>query len=194
MSEASGKEHPLSILMNEAYQVFTDLGFEIATGPELESEWYNFDVLNVPKDHPARDMQDTFWIKEKEGNVLRTHTTATIARAMELAGKEGRIPAAFISVGKVFRNEATDAAHEHTFYQLEGVVVDKDISIAHLVAVMKTLLKGVLKRDVEVRLRPGHFQFVEPGFELDIKCLKKQKKLMETNFFVALTLGMILMD
>jgi phenylalanyl-tRNA synthetase alpha chain len=93
------------MLANEAYSVFTSIGFEIAMGPELESEWYNFDALNVSKDHPARDMQDTFWIKDKAGSVLRTHTTNVTARAIEKAGKEGRIPSAFISVGKVFRNE-----------------------------------------------------------------------------------------
>ena len=98
-----GTEHPLSILANQAYEAFAELGFEIATGPELESEWYNFDVLNVAKDHPARDMQDTFWIKDNPEKVLRTHTTSVTARAIEQAGKENRLPAAFISIGKVFR-------------------------------------------------------------------------------------------
>ncbi|OGJ03000.1 phenylalanine--tRNA ligase subunit alpha [Candidatus Nomurabacteria bacterium RIFCSPLOWO2_12_FULL_46_14] len=169
MSEASGKEHPLSILMNEAYQVFTDLGFEIATGPELESEWYNFDVLNVPKDHPARDMQDTFWIKEKEGNVLRTHTTATIARAMELAGKEGRIPAAFISVGKVFRNEATDVTHEMQFYQIDGGMIGENISLADLKGVLSHFYKKMLGEDVEIEFRPSFFPFTEPSIEVFAK-------------------------
>src|SRR3989344_2274908 len=129
----AGTIHPLSLLAEEAYVVFAEMGFEIATGPELESEWYNFDVLNVPRDHPARDMQDTFIIKREKParnassiaiagreKVLRTHTTAVIARAMEQAGKEGRLPAAFISVGKVFRNEATDFSHEMQFYQIDG--------------------------------------------------------------------------
>src|SRR3989338_6566036 len=110
----NGKQHPLSILANEAYQVFADMGFEIALGPEIESEWYNFDVLNMPKDHPARDMQDTFWIKNEKEKVLRTHCTSVSARSIEQAGREGRIPSAFISIGKVFRNEATDATHERS--------------------------------------------------------------------------------
>src|SRR3989344_2440667 len=121
-----GTIHPLSLLAQEAYQAFSELGFEIATGPELESEWYNFDVLNVPKDHPARDMQDTFWIKDQKDKVLRTHTTSVTARAIEQAGKDGRLPAAFISIGKVFRNEATDATHEMQFYQIDGAMVGEN--------------------------------------------------------------------
>src|SRR5258708_490196 len=116
-----GIEHPLSILASQAYEVFSELGFEIALGPELESEWYNFDVLNVSKDHPARDMQDTFWIKDKPGTVLRTHATSVSAREIERAGKEGRMPCAFISIGKVFRNEATDFSHEMQFFHVDGV-------------------------------------------------------------------------
>src|SRR4051812_4983743 len=115
-----GTEHPLSLLANEAHKVFSDLGFEIAMDRELEEEKYNFDVLNVPKNHPARDMQDTFWIKDKPGHVLRTHTTSVTARALEQAGKEERLPAAFISIGKVFRNEATDFSHEMQFLQIDG--------------------------------------------------------------------------
>src|SRR5687767_14435394 len=115
-----GAIHPLSLLAEEAYAVFAEMGFEIATGPELESEWYNFDVLNVPKDHPARDMQDTFVIKNEKEKVLRTHTTSVTARSIEQAGKEGRMPCAFISIGKVFRNEATDITHEMQFYQIDG--------------------------------------------------------------------------
>jgi len=121
----NGKQHPLSILANEAYQAFAEMGFEIALGPEMETEWYNFDALNIPKDHPARDMQDTFWIKGSEGDarnkkVLRTHTTGVTAHATEDAVKAGRVPNAFISVGKVFRNEATDATHEMQFFQVDG--------------------------------------------------------------------------
>ena len=122
-----GREHPLMQLQNEAYKVFTDLGFEVATGPELETEWYNFDALNVAKDHPARDMQDTFWIKGEEGKVLRTHNTNTSARALEAAASDGRLPVAFISVGKVFRNEATDATHEMQFFQIDGCMVGAEL-------------------------------------------------------------------
>src|SRR3989338_5061574 len=106
MAESKGTEHPLMTLLNNAAQVFADLGFEMAVGPELETEWYNFDVLNVSKDHPARDMQDTFWIKNQPEKVFRTHTTSATARALEQAGKDGRVPCAFISIGKVFRNES----------------------------------------------------------------------------------------
>ncbi len=162
-----GHFHPNTIVQKELEDLFTSMGFMVLDGPELESDHYNFEALNIARHDPARDTQDTFYIKGHEDWVMRTQTSPVQVRAMEKYGA----PLRAIVPGRCFRNEATDAAHEHTFYQLEGLVVDKDISIAHLVAVMKTLLKGVLKRDVEVRLRPGHFQFVEPGFELDMKCL-----------------------
>src|SRR3989344_7116790 len=128
MKESKVTPHPLSILADEAYRAFAEMGFEIATGPELESEWYNFDVLNVAPNHPARDMQDTFWIKGSEGDahhkkVLRTHTTRVTARATEEAAQAGRMPNAFISIGRVFRNEATDATHEMQFFQIDGSMI-----------------------------------------------------------------------
>lgn len=161
-----GRAHPLSILAEEAYQVFKELGFEVALGPELESEWYNFDALNVPKDHPARDMQDTFFIKDRSGYVLRTHTTNVTARAVEEAGKAGRLPAAFISVGKVFRNEATDATHEMQFFQIDGTMVGENISIADLKGVLTHFYKKMLGDDIEMEFRPSFFPFVEPGLEV----------------------------
>lgn len=161
-----GRAHPLSILAEEAYQVFKELGFEVALGPELESEWYNFDALNVPKDHPARDMQDTFFIKDRPGYVLRTHTTNVTARAVEEAGKAGRLPAAFISVGKVFRNEATDATHEMQFFQIDGTMVGENISIADLKGVLTHFYKKMLGDDIEMEFRPSFFPFVEPGLEV----------------------------
>ena len=112
--------------------------------PEFESEWYNFDVLNVPKDHPARDMQDTFWIKDSKEKVLRTHCTCVSARSIEKAGKEGRLPCAFISIGKVFRNEATDATHEMQFYQVDGVMIgsiEDGVSLANLKGVLTKFYK-----------------------------------------------------
>ena len=124
-------------------------------------------ILNISKDHPARDTQDTFFIKDHSDWVMRTHTSPMQIRAMQKYGA----PLRAVISGRVFRNEATDASHDHTFYQMEGLVIDKNISIDNLVAVMKELLQGVLKREVEIRLRPGHFPFVEPGFELDMKCL-----------------------
>lgn len=173
-----GKIHPLSLLAEEAYKVFADLGFETATGPELESEWYNFDVLNVPKDHPARDMQDTFVIKDQKEKVLRTHTTAVIARAMEQAGKEGRIPAAFISVGKVFRNEATDFSHEMQFYQIDGGMIGEKITLADLKGVLTHFYKKMLGEDVEVEFRPSFFPFTEPSIEVFAKFNGKWLEMM----------------
>jgi len=173
-----GKIHPLSLLIDEAYSVFAEMGFEIATGPELESEWYNFDVLNVPKDHPARDMQDTFIIKGEKEKVLRTHTTATIARAFEQAGKEGRIPSAFISIGKVFRNEATDFSHEMQFYQIDGGMIGENISLANLKGVLTHFYKKMLGDDVKVEFRPSFFPFTEPSIEVFAKFNGKWLEMM----------------
>jgi phenylalanyl-tRNA synthetase alpha chain len=167
--DKKGTIHPLSLLAEEAYQAFSELGFEIATGPELESEWYNFDVLNVPKDHPARDMQDTFVIKGEKEKVLRTHTTSVTARALEQAGKEGRIPSAFISIGKVFRNEATDMTHEMQFYQIDGIIVGDNISLAHLKGVLTHFYKKMLGEEVEIEFRPSFFPFTEPSLEVFAK-------------------------
>jgi phenylalanyl-tRNA synthetase alpha chain len=131
----------------------------------VEDEYHNFDALNIPADHPARDMQDTFWLDG--GLLLRTHTSPVQVRGMERLGP----PLRMIAPGRVFRNEEVDASHEHTFYQLEGMMVDREVSVANLIYFMKTLLSAIFKRDVTVRLRPGYFPFVEPGFELDIQCL-----------------------
>ncbi len=162
---ARGHLHPISRIQAEIEDVFTSLGFAVLDGPEVETEYHNFDALNIPSDHPARDMQDTFWLAG--GNLLRTHTSPVQVRGMERFGP----PLRMIAPGRVFRNEEVDASHEHTFYQLEGMMIDREISVAHLVYFMKTLLGEVFKREVTVRLRPGYFPFVEPGFELDIHCL-----------------------
>jgi len=164
-----GTIHPLSILAQEAYQVFSDIGFEIATGPELESEWYNFDVLNVPKDHPARDMQDTFIIKNEKEKVLRTHTTSVTARAIEQASKDNRMPCAFISIGKVFRNEATDATHEMQFFQIDGAMVGENISMADLKGVLTYFYKKMLGEETIIEFRPSFFPFTEPSIEVFAK-------------------------
>ncbi len=173
-----GTEHPLNKLAIEAYQAFSDLGFEVATGPELETEWYNFDVLNVPKNHPARDMQDTFWIKNQKEKVLRTHTTSVTAHALEQAGKEGRTPCAFISVGKVFRNEATDITHEMQFYQIDGVMIGENISLAHLKGVLTEFYKKMLGEEVEIEFRPSFFPFTEPSMEIFAKFKGKYLEMM----------------
>jgi phenylalanyl-tRNA synthetase alpha chain len=160
-----GSLHPITQIQNEIEQLFLSLGFAILDGPEVETEYHNFDALNIPADHPARDMQDTFWLDG--GNLLRTHTSPVQVRGMEKLGP----PLRMIAPGRVFRNESVDASHEHTFYQLEGMMVDRDVSVAHLIYFMKTLLTAMFHREVTVRLRPGYFPFVEPGFELDIQCL-----------------------
>ncbi len=160
-----GSLHPLTQIQSEIEDLFLSLGFTVLDGPEVESDEHNFDALNIPADHPARDMQDTFWLEG--GWLLRTHTSPVQVRGMRKLGP----PLRMIAPGRVFRNEEVDASHEHTFYQLEGMMVDKDVSVAHLLYFMKTLLSAIFKREVTVRLRPGYFPFVEPGFELDIQCL-----------------------
>lgn len=160
-----GALHPLTQIQKELEELFTSLGFAVVDGPEVETPWHNFDALNIPPTHPARDAQDTFWLEDKL--LLRTHTSPVQVRAMEKFGAPLRI----IAPGRVFRNEEVDASHEHTFYQLEGMMIDRDVSVAHMLYFMKSLLAAIFKRDVEVRLRPGFFPFVEPGFELDIQCL-----------------------
>jgi len=160
-----GHLHPITQIQAEIEDLFTSLGFAVLDGPEVEDEYHNFDALNIPADHPARDMQDTFWLTD--GHLLRTHTSPVQVRGMERLGP----PLRMIAPGRAFRNENVDASHEHTFYQLEGMMIDRDVSVAHLIYFMKTLLTAIFKREVTVRLRPGYFPFVEPGFELDIQCL-----------------------
>lgn len=160
-----GALHPITIIQKEIEDLFSSMGFTVLSGPEVETEFNNFDALNIPPDHPARDMQDTFWLEG--GHLLRTHTSPVQVRGMKRLGP----PLRMIAPGRVFRNEEVDPSHEHTFYQLEGMMVDREVSVAHLIYYMKTLLQGIFKREVTVRLRPGYFPFVEPGFELDIQCL-----------------------
>ncbi|HSM76252.1 MAG TPA: phenylalanine--tRNA ligase subunit alpha, partial [Bryobacteraceae bacterium] len=160
-----GSLHPVTQIQMEIEDLFVSLGFSVLDGPEVETEFHNFDALNIPAHHTARDMQDTFWLEG--GLLLRTHTSPVQIRGMERLGP----PLRMIAPGRVFRNEEVDASHEHTFYQLEGMMIDREVSVAHLLYFMKTLLSEVFRRDITVRLRPGYFPFVEPGFELDIQCL-----------------------
>ena len=160
-----GHLHPISQVQYEIEDLFTSMGFEVLDGPEVETDYYNFEALNIPEHHPARDIQDTFWTED--GNLLRTHTSAIQIRGMEKMKPPFRIAAP----GRVFRYEAIDASHEHTFYQIEGMMVDRDISVSHLIYIMKEILKGIFKREVEVRLRPSYYPFVEPGLDLDFKCM-----------------------
>ena len=160
-----GSLHPVTQVQAEIEDLFVSMGFTVLDGPEVESEYNNFDALNIPADHPARDAQDTFWLTD--GNLLRTHTSPVQIRGIEKL----RPPFRMIAPGRAFRNESVDASHDHTFYQLEGMVVDREVSVANLIYFMKAMLTAIFHREVAVRLRPGFFPFVEPGFELDIKCL-----------------------
>lgn len=169
-----GSLHPITIVQNELVDLFTSLGFQWQDGPEVESEYFNFDALNIPGDHPARESQDTFWLDDK--NLLRTHTSPVQVRTLQRVVKQGfQPPLKVIVPGRVFRSETVDRTHEHTFYQMEGLVVDRvhgdqGVSTANLIHTMKTCLRVILERDLQVRLRPGFFPFVEPGFELDVNC------------------------
>jgi phenylalanyl-tRNA synthetase alpha chain len=169
-----GALHPITIVQNELVDLFTSLGFQWQDGPEVESEYFNFDALNIPKDHPARESQDTFWLTDD--NLLRTHTSPVQVRTLQRAVQQGfQPPLKVIVPGRCFRSETVDKSHEHTFYQMEGLVVDRvhgeqGISTANLIHTMKTCLRVILERDLQVRLRPGFFPFVEPGFELDVNC------------------------
>lgn len=160
-----GSLHPITIVQKEVEEIFESMGFTVEDGNEVETEYNNFEAVNVPKHHPARDMQDTFWLEN--GQLLKTQTSAAQNRIMKKYGT----PLKAIFPGRCFRNEELDASHENTFFQMEGMMIDKDVSIANLIYFMKTLLSEIFKKDVDVRLRPGYFPFVEPGFELDIKCL-----------------------
>jgi len=162
----AGNLHPVTQTQYHIEDVFTSMGFEVLDGPQVETDYFNFEALNIPKDHPARDMQDTFYLKD--GNLLRTHTSPMQIRGMQRL----RPPFKIIAPGKVFRSERIDASHEATFHQLEGMMVDRDIKVAHLIRFMKVLLSRIFGREEEVRLRPGYFPFVEPGFELDIRCVR----------------------
>jgi len=162
---STGHLHPISQVQYQVEDIFTSMGFAVMDGPEVETDENNFGNLNFSPDHPARDMQDTIWTED--GNLLRTHTSSVQVRAMKVLKPPFRI----IAPGRVFRYEETDASHENTFYQVEGMLVDTEVSVANLIYVMKTFLSAFFERDVKVRLRPGYFPFVEPGFELDINCL-----------------------
>lgn len=171
-----GHLHPLTQAMDRACAIFQSMGFEIADGPELENEFYNFDALNIPKEHPARAMWDTFWLKgdklpsdfekEKGKLLMRTHTSNAQIRYMETHNPPFKI----VVPGRVFRYEATDATHEIQFYQLEGLMVDERINLANLKAIVKIFLRKFFNDDkIEVRFRPSYFPFVEPGVEIDMK-------------------------
>lgn len=178
----TGHAHPITLAIARIADIFSKMGFDTVDGPELESEWYNFDALNVPKDHPARDMQDTFWIKdlvgknkygEEVGYVLRTHTSNMQIRSMEKHVNENKLfPLAICCPGKVFRNEATDATHEAQFHQVEMLYVGKDASLAMMIGVIEKFFSEFFGSRLTIRLRSSYFPFVEPGNEVDMQCFK----------------------
>jgi len=159
-----GSVHPVTSVQWEIERLFERMGFTVEAGPEMESEYNNFEALNIPASHPARDMQDTFWLTN--GCVLRTHTSPVQHRSMKKFGPPLRV----IVPGRCFRYETIDASHENTFHQVEGLMIDRDIGLPHLIAMAKTLLTEVMKREVKLRVRPGFFPFVEPGIEIDMNC------------------------
>ena len=167
-----GSYHPVTLVQRQVENIFKSMGFAVEDYSEIVTDYECFEALNIPKHHPARDMQDTYYLDN--GQLLKSHTSAAqnaIYKKYKDALINDGVPIKAIFPGRCFRNEATDACHENTFFQMEGVMVDKDISISNLIYFMKTMLSEVFKKDLKVRLRPGFFPFVEPGFELDISCL-----------------------
>lgn len=183
-----GHLHPITKVRREVEKIFSSLGFETIEGPEVETEWYNFDALNISPDHPARDLWDTFWLQsnqkipnsklqtpnnsqnsnsKSQRLLLRTHTSPVQIRYMQKHNPPIRI----IVPGRVYRYEATDASHDIQFYQVEGLMVDKDVSIANFKGVILAFFKKLFSKDVKIRIRPSYFPFVEPGFEVDISCV-----------------------
>lgn len=178
----SGHVHPITLSIDKISRIFNKLGFDVVDGPELEDEWHNFDALNVPGDHPARDMQDTFWIDGRRGHnklgqevgyVLRTHTSNMQIRTMEKYIKENLpMPIAIVCPGKVFRNEATDATHEAQFHQVEMLYVGKDASLSMMIGIIQKFFSEFFGGELKIRLRSSYFPFVEPGNEVDMQCFK----------------------
>ena len=165
---ALGHLHPLTLVKRKTEEIFQAMGFSVVEGPEVETEWYNFDALNIPKDHPARDFWNSFWLKDnKEKLLLRTHTSPVQIRYME----KNNPPVRIIVPGRVFRHEATDASHEINFYQLEGLMVGKDISAANFKAIIEEFFRRFFGKPVRIRLRPSYFPFTEPSFEVDLLCI-----------------------
>lgn len=167
-----GSYHPITLVQRECERIFKSMGFTVEDYSEIVTDYECFESLNIPKHHPARDMQDTYYLTN--GQLLKSQTSAAqnaIYKEYRDALVNDGVPIKAIFPGRCFRNEATDACHENTFFQMEGVMVDKNISISNLIYFMKTMLSEVFQKDIKVRLRPGFFPFVEPGFELDISCL-----------------------
>ena len=196
---ALGNIHPLTQMQRRCEDIFSQMGFVVIEGPELENEWYNFDALNVKEDHPAREMQDTLFVKQKEREALtskekllmRTQTSAVQVRYME----KNKPPLRVIVPGRVFRNEATDNSHEINFYQLEGLMVGEDVSVANFKAVIEVFFQKLFTSDVEIRLRPSYFPFTEPSFEVDVSCSICKKRgcsaCQKTGWLEVMGAGMV---
>ncbi len=165
-----GRLHPITIAIREIADIFGKMGFSIATGPEMEDDFHNFTGLNIPPNHPARSMQDTFWVKDGKNSVLRTHCTSVSIRALEKMAEEGSTEARVLSPGKVFRNEATDMTHEAQFYQLDGFAVGAPgtVTLGHLKGTLLRFYKEYLGENVQIRFRPSFFGFTEPSVEVDV--------------------------
>lgn len=163
--QLQGSLHPYTLITQEIEDIFVSMGFEIADGPELETDFANFGALNIPEDHPARSESDTFWLPDMQ-RLLRTHTSTVQIKAMQ----EKELPIAIACPGRAFRNEATDASHDFMFMQVEGLLIDKNISVSNLLATLKTFLQKLFGKKLELRVRPGFFPFVEPGLEIDASC------------------------
>lgn len=166
-ADLQGSLHVYTRIYEQIEDIFTSMGYQVADGPEVESEHYNFDALNLPADHPARDMVDTFWMQNMPHMLLRTHTSPVQVRTLEALGA----PLAIIAPGRVYRHEAVDATHGFVFHQYEGLFVDKDVSIANLLATLQMFLRRFFEKEtLTIRVRPGYFPFVEPGLEVDASC------------------------
>ncbi|WP_022793124.1 phenylalanine--tRNA ligase subunit alpha [Marinococcus halotolerans] len=161
-----GAKHPLTSVVEEIEDIFIGMGFEVTEGPEVETDYYNFEAMNLPKDHPARDMQDSFYVSSDL--LLRTQTSPVQARSMERHHGEG--PVKIICPGKVYRRDDDDATHSHQFMQIEGLMVDENIRMSDLKGVLETFVKKYFGEEREIRLRPSYFPFTEPSAELDVSC------------------------
>jgi len=185
-TRSRGHLHPIHEYIRQAEEVFGRMGFEVATGPEIETEHYNFNMLNIPETHPARDSQDTFWISTKDRTVLRTHTSPVQIRFME----KRKPPFRMICTGKVYRKDA-DATHSPMFHQIEGLMIGEDVSIANMKAVMEAAIKELIASDVEFRWRTGFFPFVEPGLEMDVRWRGEDGASKEGKWLEIVGCGMV---
>lgn len=187
MKTQTGHKHPLSQVIAEINSIFAEIGFTFAEGPERELVAFNFDALNVPKDHPSRDMQDTFYLADKPELVMRTHTSPVQVRHMQ----SHTPPIKMICPGKVFRNEATDATHEAQFFQIEGLMVDTDVSLGHMKGVLEYFFSRFFGGEVQVRFRPSFFPFVEPGVEVDMMIAPTPDNKLSGRWIEIMGAGMV---